>query len=107
MKVMRTSDYYHVRLHDRSKFVEIKTPTWASHAAESIARGALVRMGRKPWQFHGSKAWAIQAILIPVRSVKTEREAERMASKIQDLLERKKKSSKKKSAKKRSRRKTR
>lgn len=53
-------EYYHVRFRDPGDFEEIRTPAWATEAAQHVAAGATVRTGRR-----GGDGWAIQSVLIP------------------------------------------
>lgn len=54
-------EYYHVRFRDPGEFSEIRTPGWATSAAEEIAAGSKVRTGRRK----GSDEWVVQSVLIP------------------------------------------
>lgn len=54
-------EYYHIRFRDPDAFTVIRTPAWASEAAESISTNAKVRTGRQ----RDSDTWVVQSILIP------------------------------------------
>ncbi len=53
--------FVHVRFADPDAFETIRTPDWASHAADSVYQGAEVRTGRR----RGSDDWATQSVLVP------------------------------------------
>ena len=52
--------FVHVRFADPAAFGEIRTPDWASHAADSVYPGTEVRTGRR----RGGD-WATQSVLVP------------------------------------------
>ena len=74
-------EYYHVRFRDPGEFSEIRTPEWATAAAEEIAPGSKVRTGHRT----GSDDWDVQSVLIPEAAGKaTAREqAERIIEKLE------------------------
>lgn len=73
-------DYYHARVRDPENFDEIRTPEWASNAADAVEDGAEVRMG------HSGDDWVVQSILVPadVETAEARRDAEQILGKIED-----------------------
>jgi len=60
--VVEESDrFVHVRFRDPDAFETIRTPDWAAHAAQDVARGAEVRTGK----LQGSDEWRTESVLIP------------------------------------------
>lgn len=74
-------EYYHVRFRDPDELCEIRTPEWATKAAESVESGSKVRTGRRS----GSDEWEVQSALIPESVGKSEARsrAERIIEEIQ------------------------
>lgn len=71
MKLTLEKNFYHARFRDPNLFTIVRTPTWASHAANVMAadefgyngNDILVRVGQLP-----VGSWAIQAILLPAKN---------------------------------------
>lgn len=78
-KVTREGDRgtYHVRYRPPSQFDTIRTPKWASEVADSVSKGAQVRMGKTP-----AGTWLIQSILLTPRGVRDKNHARSLASRI-------------------------
>ena len=74
-------EYYHVRFRDPGDFVEIRTPEWATEAAQDVSKGSKVRTGRRK----GSDDWVVQSVLIPERVGKST--ARSQAKKIIEKIE--------------------
>jgi len=72
--IERGRDFYHLRYRDPDQFVQIRTPDWAEHVADSIAPGSLVRTGELP-----SGEWRVQNVMIPLNYSET---------KVRDLADR-------------------
>ena len=74
-------EYYHVRFRDPGDFAEIRTPEWATEAAQDISTGSKVRTGRRK----GGDDWVVQSVLIPERVGKSN--ARSQATKIIEKIE--------------------
>jgi hypothetical protein len=74
-------EYYHVRFRDPDEFSEIRTPEWATEAAEEISTGSKVRTGHR----EDSDDWVVQSVLIPKAAGKSK--ARSQAQKIIEKLE--------------------
>ena len=74
-------EYYHVRFRDPGAFTDIRTPEWATKAAEDVSKGSKVRTGKRK----GSDEWVVQSILIPKRVGKSA--AKSQATKIIEKIE--------------------
>jgi hypothetical protein len=74
-------EYYHVRFRDPDEFSEIRTPAWATEAAEEISTGSKVRTGHRT----GSDEWVVQSVLVPknVGKTKARSQAERIIEKLE------------------------
>jgi len=79
--VEATEDYIHVRFRDPDEFDTIRTPDWASDAADSVTLGTEVRTGKHP----DADGWAVQSVLVPA-SVGTS-DAESVAERVLEKIE--------------------
>lgn len=68
---------YHVRYRDPDRFDTIRTPSWASRIADSVSKGAKVRMGKT-----SADNWFIQSILIAPEGVEDKNHAMSLAGRI-------------------------
>lgn len=73
-------EFYHVRFRNPDEFDEIRTPEWASNAANSVSKGSKVRMGEK------KDEWLVQSILIKKRAG-DEKKAKDLATRIIEKIE--------------------
>jgi len=74
--------YYHVRIRQPSRFSIIRIPKWAKKVANSVSKGAQVKMGK----VKKSKEWKVQSVMI-TRKHHSSRSARRMAHKIVKKIE--------------------
>lgn len=79
--VESSEEFVHVRFRDPDGFDTIRTPDWASKAADSVVSGAEVRTGKRP----GSDDWAVQSVLVPqsVGQADAKAAAKRIVAKIE------------------------
>lgn len=79
--VTKEGEYYHVRFRDPDEFAEIRTPEWATTAAQDVSAGSKVRMGRRS----RGDDWAVQSVLIDkhVGRSKAETQAKRVLEKLE------------------------
>jgi len=80
VKSVETEDeYIHVRFRDPDEFEEIRTPEWASNAAQDVSAGSRVRMGRRDGD------WVVQSVLIKksVGTSKAREQSERILEKLE------------------------
>lgn len=78
-------DYWHVRFKVPWQFETCRTPDWAQRAANSISKGAEVRMCQK------DDTWSLQSVLIKKSSaVSTKRKAKSLGIQIRNKIEKSK-----------------
>lgn len=58
--VATEDDYIHVQFREPDQFDEIRTPDWASNAAQSVSDGAKVRTGKR----EDSNDWLVESVLL-------------------------------------------
>lgn len=81
-KVTQEDDYMHVRFRPPSQFETIRTPGYASDAAQDTSKGAKVRMGRTE-----AGNWLVQSVLLRPRGIRGKRHARSLARRIQQSLD--------------------
>lgn len=81
-KVTKEGDFYHVRYRQPGRFSKIRTPDWASNVADSVSKGAEVRMGMT-----SAGNWYPQGILIETTGVRGKNHARSLASRIRKKIE--------------------
>ncbi|WP_227375001.1 hypothetical protein [Haladaptatus halobius] len=74
-------EYIHVRFRDPDEFDTIRTPDWATHAAQDVSEGSEVRTGKQK----DSDDWEVQSVLIKkqVGEDKARDEAKQIVEKIE------------------------
>lgn len=80
--VEESDNYYHIRYNDPEQFDTIRTPDWASHAADSVTEGSEVRTGQTTDQ----DDWMVESVLIPSEDIE-EDQAKEQAKTIVEKLE--------------------
>lgn len=73
---------WHVRYRPPSQFMRIRTPGWASNVADSVSKGANVRMGRTT-----ADNWLIQSIVLEPAGVRDANHAKSLAARIRRKIE--------------------
>ncbi|MFC6963151.1 hypothetical protein [Halocatena marina] len=58
--VATEDDYIHVQFREPNQFDEIRTPDWASNAAQSVSDDAKVRTGKR----EDSNDWMVESVLL-------------------------------------------
>lgn len=81
-KVTLEGQHYHVRYRPPGQFTRIRTPGWADRVAESVSKGANVRMGRTD-----AGNWLIQSVLIEKNGVRDKNHAKSLAGRIRRKIE--------------------
>ena len=81
--IERGTDYFHVRFRDPDDFVAIRTPDWATNAAQSVLEGSEVRTGDEA----GNEDWEIQSVLLPRDAVSDKFDATEIAHTIVEKLD--------------------
>ncbi|WP_134668450.1 hypothetical protein [Halorussus marinus] len=82
VQAVETEDeYIHVRFRDPEGFKTIRTPDWATNAAQDVSAGAEVRTGEET----GGDDWKVQSVLIEKHV--GERKAREQAQKIVEKIE--------------------
>lgn len=76
------SPMYHVRYRQPGRFDTIRTPQWAANVAESVSKGAKVRMGKTD-----AGNWFIQSVLLTKQGVRDKNHARSLASRIRKKIE--------------------
>lgn len=73
---------YHVRWRQPGNFERIRTPGWAANVAESVSKGAKVRMGKTP-----AGNWLVQSVLLTKQGVRDKNHAKSLASRIRRKID--------------------
>lgn len=73
---------YHVRYRQPGRFEKIRTPGWATDIAESVSKGAHVRMGKT-----SADNWLVQSVLIEPEGVRDKNHAKSLAARIRRKVE--------------------
>jgi len=73
---------WHVRYRPASQFTRIRTPTWASNVADSVSRGADVRVGRTP-----AGSWLTQSVVLEPEGIRDANHARSLGSRIQKKVD--------------------
>lgn len=68
---------YHVRWRYPGNFEQIRTPSWAANIADSVSKGAKVRMGKTP-----AGNWYVQSVLLTKAGVRDKNHAKSLAARI-------------------------
>lgn len=74
-------NYYHVRFRPPSQFKKVRIPDWAANIANSISKGAQVKMGETE-----AGNWLIQSVVVR-KKYHRKRDARRLAKKIVKKIE--------------------
>lgn len=85
VKVKKTEEYddaYSVRFRHPGNFTRIRTPGWAGDVAESVSKGAQVRMGKTD-----AGNWYVQSVRITKPGVGGKSHARDLARRIQQKID--------------------
>lgn len=81
-KVADEDEFTSVRFRQPGQFNRIRTPAWAANVAESVSKGAKVRMGRTD-----AGNWLVQSVLVTPRGVRDKNHARSLGVRIRKKIE--------------------